>query len=244
MKKSSQITQAIALTLTAAALSPGLSIAAPCQERLPASADLAKRTFKALDANADGKVSMAEAGRADAIAKTFNAEDVNADKHLSEEEFMVLYHGLLADKGYPIGADLERAVKDIQSARKKAAEEKRTQEARQKQAKGSAEARTTAARKQQADLDAKRIQDARQKQAQESAEARTAAARKKQADLDAQRAQEARQKQTGDQKAKGAPKPTPVPVEPKKVKKPRKPADGVAPPPTDAGKGTAEGAQG
>ena len=182
---------ALALTLTlAGALSTAESApAAAVQEKRTATLELAKRTFTKLDANKDGKLSLTEAGRTGVPAKAFNAQDADADKHLSQSEFILLYRELLASSGYPIASDLDQAAKGIQADRRKAAEEqrvqaarkkqadldaKRTQEAREKQAKESAEARTTAARKKQADLDAKRIQEAREKQAagDESADAK------------------------------------------------------------------------
>ncbi len=195
-------TLALALALAGVLSAAEAAPAAPAQEKRTATLELAKRTFKKLDANKDGKVSLAEAGRTGVPTKAFNAQDADGDKLLSESEFILLYRELLASGGYPIASDLEQAVKGIQADRKKAAEEQRVQaarkkqaeldakrieEARKKQAQDSAEARTTAARKQQADLDAKRMEEARKKQAQDSAEARTAAARKQQAELDAKR---------------------------------------------------------
>ncbi len=265
-------TLALALAL-AGALSAAEAAPAPAvQEKRTATLELAKRTFKKLDANKDGKVSLAEAGRTGVPAKAFNAQDADADKLLSESEFILLYRDLLASGGYPIASDLEQAVKGIQADRKRQADldakrieearrkqaqdsaearttaarkqqaeldAKRTQDARKKQAQDSAEARTTAARKQQAELDAKRIEEARKKQAQDSAEARTTAARKKQAELDAKRVEEARKKQADGGDKADAKKPTPVPTKPKKVKKPRTPEDGTAPPSQGAAKGRA-----
>ena len=232
MMNSIRNAQILAMALGGALGGAALASAAGPQDSPPATLELAQRTFRKLDANKDGKVSLTEARRGGLTAAAFNSQDADADQHLSQEEFTLLYRALLSGRGYPIAADLDRAVTDIQAARKKQAEldAKRTQEARQKQAQGSAEARTTAARKKQAELDAQRTQDARQKQAQDSAEARTTAARKKQAELDAKRTQEARQKQASGGDQTGSPKPTQVPAKPKKVKKPRKPSDGTTPP--------------
>ena len=250
--------QILAAALAGALLSATQAPAAPAQDRPPATLELAQRTFKKLDANQDGAISLTEARRGGLTVSSFNGQDADANQRLSEEEFTLLYRGLLSSRGYPIATDLDRAVQDIQDARKKAAEAqrvqearkkqadldaKRTQEARQKQAQQSAEARTAAARKQQADLDAKRIQEARQKQAQQSAEARTAEARKKQADLDAQRAQDARKKQASGGDGTDRPKPTQVPTKPKKVKKARKPTDAATPPAADS-KGRPGGSDG
>ncbi len=210
--------QILAAALAGALLSATQAPAAPAQDRPPATLELAQRTFKKLDANQDGAISLTEARRGGLTVSSFNSQDADADQRLSEEEFTLLYRGLLSSRGYPIATDLDRAVKDIQDGRKKAAEAQRVQEARKKQA----------------ELDAKRTQDARQKQAQQSAEARTAAARKKQADLDAQRAQDARKKQASGGDGTDRPKPTQVPTKPKKVKKARKPTDGATPPAADS----------
>jgi len=136
--------QILAAALAGALLSATQAPAAPAQDRPPATLELAQRTFKKLDANQDGAISLTEARRGGLTVSSFNSQDADADQRLSEEEFTLLYRGLLSSRGYPIATDLDRAVKDIQDGRKKAAEAQRVQEARKKQA----------------ELDAKRTQDA------------------------------------------------------------------------------------
>ena len=161
--KSTRNAPILATALAGALL--GAAPAASAQDSPPATLELAQRTFKKLDANKDGKISLAEARRGGLTASSVNGEDADADQHLSEAEFTLLYRGLLSSRGYPIAKDLDRAVDGIQAARKQAAEAQRTEEARKKQSQQSAEARTTAARKKQAELDAQRTQDARKKEA-------------------------------------------------------------------------------
>ena len=129
MKNSFRTARSSALALSlalAGALSAAEAAPAPAaQEKRTATLELAKRTFKKLDANKDGNVSLAEAGRTGVPAKDFNAQDADADKLLSESEFILLYRELLASGGYPIAPDLEQAVTGIKADRKKAAEEQR-----------------------------------------------------------------------------------------------------------------------
>ena len=189
MKNRRHLARSIAMTLGCALGAAGL---AHGQDAAPATLDLVNRTFTRLDANADGRIALSEARRVGVSARVFNGQDHDADQHLSKDEFTLLYRELLRPTGRKIGADLERAAKGIEEARKK-----------------------------QAELDAKRIQEAREKQAADSARARTEAARKKQADLDAQRTKEARQKQAagGAGKPAGAGKPVRLPSKPKKAKR-------------------------
>ena len=195
MKHRRHLARSIAMTLGCALGATGL---AHGQDAAPATLDLVNRTFTRLDANADGRIALSEARRVGVSARVFNGQDHDADQHLSKDEFTLLYRELLRPTGRKIGADLERAAKGIEEARKK-------EEDRQKQA----------------ELDAKRIQEAREKQAADSARARTEAARKKQADMDAQRTKEARQKQAagGAGKPAGAGKPVRLPSKPKKAKR-------------------------
>lgn len=123
-----------ALAWLLAGASPALAQKSP-DKILPS----VKKSFQDLDRDKSGSLTMAEARRSNLSAELFRTHDADSSGGIDQDEFIVMYRGLLKQVKRPVPADLEAEVARIETRRKAVQEEKRKEAEAAKKAEADAQ---------------------------------------------------------------------------------------------------------